>query len=99
LQQLKIRLEGIDTPEKGQSYGDKARQELSRLVFGKSVKVETAGKDRYGRTLGRVHVAHRAEHGQSRLCCHRATRPRQQNRPSRPEAAMRATRPRSQAAA
>lgn len=55
-QQIKVRLEGIDAPEKGQPFGDKARQELGRLVFGKAVKVQTTGKDRYGRTLGRVFV-------------------------------------------
>jgi hypothetical protein len=55
-QQIKVRLEGIDAPEKGQPFGDRARQELGRLVFGKKVKVETTGKDRYGHTLGRVFV-------------------------------------------
>lgn len=54
--QTKIRLEGIDAPEKGQPYGDEAKQELGRLMFGKAVKVATTGKDRYGRTLGRVFI-------------------------------------------
>ena len=36
----------IGVNRRGQPYGDKARQELSRLVFGKAVKVETTGKDR-----------------------------------------------------
>jgi micrococcal nuclease len=55
-QQVKVRLEGMDAPEKGQPYGDKAKQELSGLAFDKSVTVVTTGKDRYGRTLGRVFV-------------------------------------------
>ena len=55
-EQIKVRLEGIDAPEKGQPYGDKAKQERGRLVFGKSVKVETKGKDQCGRTLGRVFI-------------------------------------------
>ncbi len=54
--QTMIWSEGIDAPEKGQPFGDKGRQELGRLVFGKTVKIETKGKDRYGRTLGRVYV-------------------------------------------
>lgn len=51
---IKVRLEGIDAPEKGQPFGDQARRELSRLVFGQTVQVEATGQDRYGRTLGRV---------------------------------------------
>jgi len=31
-------------------------QELGRLVFGKAVRGQTTGQDRYGRTLGRVLV-------------------------------------------
>ena len=55
-EQVKVRLEGIDCPVKGQPYGDKAKQELSRLVVGKTVKLETTAKDRCGRTLGWVFV-------------------------------------------
>ncbi len=38
-QQIKIRLAEIDTPEKRQPYGKKAKQVLSNKVFGKQVKV------------------------------------------------------------
>jgi micrococcal nuclease len=55
-EQVKVRLNGIDAPEKGQPFGTKAKQALSDLTFGKSVRVETKGKDKYGRTLGRVFV-------------------------------------------
>ena len=51
---LKVRLEAIDTPERGQPYGTKAKQALSDMVFGQSVTIESSGKDRYGRTLGTV---------------------------------------------
>jgi endonuclease YncB( thermonuclease family) len=54
--QRKIRLAEIDTPEKGQPYGKKAKQALSRLVFGKTVTVEKKDIDRYGRIVGRVYV-------------------------------------------
>ena len=55
-QQIKIRLAEIDTPESRQSYGNKAKQELSNLIFGKTVTVTTVDTDRYGRTVGRVFV-------------------------------------------
>ena len=50
----RIRLSGIDCPEKGQAYGTKAKQATSDLVFGKEVTLETHGTDRYGRTIADV---------------------------------------------
>lgn len=52
--QHKIRLEHIDTPEKKQAFGTKAKQYLSSMIFGKNVKVEIKEKDRYGRYIGTV---------------------------------------------
>ena len=52
----KIRLYGIDTPEKRQDFGNKAKQFTSNMVFGKSVEVEPVTKDRYGRTVGLVYI-------------------------------------------
>lgn len=50
----RIRLSGIDCPEKGQPYGKKAKQAASALVFGKEVTLQTFGKDKYGRTIADV---------------------------------------------
>ena len=50
----RIRLSGIDCPEKGQTYGQKAKHAASALVFGKEVTFQTYGKDKYGRTLAEV---------------------------------------------
>lgn len=50
--QIKIRLEGIDCPEANQDFGNKAKQAVSELCFGKEVKIIESGKDRCGRTLG-----------------------------------------------
>jgi endonuclease YncB( thermonuclease family) len=50
----RIRLSGIDCPEKKQAYGQKAKQATSALVFGKEVTIQTHGKDKYGRTLADV---------------------------------------------
>jgi endonuclease YncB( thermonuclease family) len=53
--QTKIRLAEIDAPESGQPYGQKSKQLLSKLVFGKRVTVDVQDRDRYGRTVGRVY--------------------------------------------
>jgi len=53
---VKVRLEGIDCPEGGQDFGQRAKQQTSALVFGKDVLVEVRDHDRYGRTVGRVYV-------------------------------------------
>jgi endonuclease YncB( thermonuclease family) len=52
--QHKIRLAGIDAPERKQPFGQRARERLSELVFGKTVQVETEKTDRYGRQVGKV---------------------------------------------
>ncbi|MCG6541903.1 thermonuclease family protein [Pseudomonas sp. KSR10] len=55
-QQVKVRMAEIDTPEKAQPYGTRARQALSDLIFGKNVTLNVQDRDRYGRTVARVHV-------------------------------------------
>ena len=52
--QIKIRLSEIDTPEKNQPYGQKAKKALSDFIFGKTVRIEVDTIDRYGRTVGRI---------------------------------------------
>ena len=52
--QHKIRFEHIDTPEKKQAFGQKAKEYLSLMIFGKTVKVQVKEKDRYGRNIGTV---------------------------------------------
>ena len=52
--QHRIRLAGIDAPEKAQPYGDASKRHLSEMVFGASVTVEYAKHDRYGRIVGKI---------------------------------------------
>lgn len=54
--QVKIRLMGIDAPEKKQAFGSKSKESLSALVFNKQVTVEFSKKDKYGRTVGKIVV-------------------------------------------
>jgi micrococcal nuclease len=51
---IKVRLNGIDAPEAGQPFGERAKQFASALCFGDEVTVKTFGIDKYGRTLGDV---------------------------------------------
>lgn len=51
---VKVRLTEIDAPERKQPFGQRSRQHLADLVFRKDVLVVERGKDRYGRTLGRL---------------------------------------------
>ncbi len=50
----RIRLHGIDCPEKRQAFGNRAKQFTSNLVFAKTVTVQAVDRDRYGRTVGVV---------------------------------------------
>jgi len=52
----KIRLAGIDAPERKQAYGLASRKHLASIVAGKQVTVEYQKRDRYGRIVGKVLV-------------------------------------------
>ena len=51
-QTLRVRLYGVDAPEKGQDFGTQAHQKLSALIFSKEVEVQQKDRDRYGRVVG-----------------------------------------------
>ena len=53
----RIRLGGVDAPEKAQPFGARSKQHLSDQVFGKQVEVQSNKTDKYGRTVGKVMVA------------------------------------------
>lgn len=52
--QHKIRLAEIDSPEKRQAFGERAKQSLSDLCFDQQASVSKGKTDRYGRTVARV---------------------------------------------
>jgi endonuclease YncB( thermonuclease family) len=52
--QHKIRLTGIDAPERKQAFGTKSKEHLSDSVAGKFVVVDYNKRDRYERILGKV---------------------------------------------
>lgn len=51
---LKVRLQGIDAPEKRQAFGALSRVHLARLISGRSVTVQWQKHDRYGRIVGKI---------------------------------------------
>ncbi|HEX8649625.1 MAG TPA: thermonuclease family protein [Pyrinomonadaceae bacterium] len=52
--QHRIRFQGIDAPESKQSFGQKSKQNLSDLVFGKQVTIIYSKMDKYRRVVGKV---------------------------------------------
>lgn len=54
--QHKVRLAGIDAPEKKQAFGQKSKEALSDCAYGQKVEVQGSKLDRYGRLIGKVLV-------------------------------------------
>ena len=51
-----VRLEGIDTPEKGQPGYSNAKNALEDLILGKEVLIDTQARDKYGRAVAKVKI-------------------------------------------
>ena len=49
--ETELRLFGIDAPERGQAYSNKAKQALQRLLGRQRLRMETVETDRYGRVV------------------------------------------------
>ncbi|OYU45717.1 MAG: nuclease [Burkholderiales bacterium PBB4] len=54
--EVKVRVSGIDAPEKKQPFGQRSKEHMSECAFGKTVAIEWRKTDRYGRTIGKVVV-------------------------------------------
>ncbi len=55
-QQFKIRLAGIDAPEKAQAFGQVSKHQLSSLCFNKQAEVKVVATDKYHRTVAMCFV-------------------------------------------
>lgn len=54
--QERIRLRGIDAPERKQPFGTRSQQNLSDLTYGKTVMVQWNKRDQWKRIIGTVWV-------------------------------------------
>lgn len=57
MQVVRVRLSGVDAPERGQAFGTAAKAALSELVFARQVVVQWKKRDRYERLVGKVTVS------------------------------------------
>jgi len=57
--QHRVRIAGIDAPEKSQAFGEAAKQSLAHLVHGQRVDAHCPKRDRYGREVCSVHLGTR----------------------------------------
>ena len=53
-EQVKIRIDGIDAPEKKQDFGNRAKEYLSGMIWGKELTVKVTKKDKWKRSIGKV---------------------------------------------
>lgn len=54
-EELRVRLHGIDAPEKGQEFGDESKSYLSRLVLRKQIKATVMDEDHYQRKVCKIY--------------------------------------------
>ena len=55
-EEVRVRLHGIDAPEKGQEFSAQAREHLRKLTLKKNIRLELLDTDRYGRYIAKVYV-------------------------------------------
>lgn len=82
--QHKVRLAGIDAPERRQAFGERSKQNLAAMVFRKQVTVEWHKRDRYGRIVGKV-LVERTDAGLAQLRAGMAWHYKQYAREQTPE--------------
>jgi endonuclease YncB( thermonuclease family) len=64
---VRIRMDGIDAPEKGLPFSRKAKDYLGKLFEGQTVEVEITDTDHHGRKIGRTYLEDGREAGQEML--------------------------------
>lgn len=54
--EVRVRLYGIDAPEKNQEFSGQSRKKLEKLTRGKKIRLEVMDIDQYDRYVARVYV-------------------------------------------
>jgi endonuclease YncB( thermonuclease family) len=65
--QVTVRIADIDAPEKCQAHGTRAKQVLSELVMGLTVRLKITGKDAYGRSVANIETDDHADVGEAMI--------------------------------
>lgn len=55
-EEVRVRLYGIDAPEKKQEFAGQSRKKLEKLTRGKQLRLEVMDTDKYGRYVAKVYV-------------------------------------------
>lgn len=64
---IRIRMQGIDAPEKGMPFGNKAKKYLSELCWGQTIRVQETGKEGFGRIIALSYLPDGRELGEEML--------------------------------
>ena len=56
---IKVRLYGVDAPEKDQDFGYESKKALMNYVMYKTIEIDVKSKDRYGRSVGVIYIGGR----------------------------------------
>lgn len=62
--QTRIRMDGIDAPERGMAFYKKSKEYLGQLCIGKHIRLEGEKKDRYGRLIAKSYLPDGRELGE-----------------------------------
>ena len=54
--QLRVRVYGIDAPERGQAFGNRAKQALSSYIAGEEIEIDVQSQEKWGRFVARVYT-------------------------------------------
>lgn len=64
----KIRLAGIDAPEKQQAYGVQSKIYLEHLIADKDISIKVLSCDQYGRYVGKIYLNGKDINGEIKMC-------------------------------